>query len=151
MIPILRDYLDSLTALHDDIKQAIATLPTAAFDWVPGPEMNSIAVLIVHTVGAERYWIGEVAGGQPSGRDRPAEFQTEGLNETDLVRHLDGALAVSEGTLAQLMPEDLTALRHSAIHNRDCTAMWALLHALKHTATHLGHIQLTRQMWEERN
>jgi uncharacterized damage-inducible protein DinB len=151
MIPLLRDYFDILTALHNGLKQAIAGLPTAALDWVPGPEMNSIAVLVVHTAGAERYWIGDVAGGQPSGRDRPAEFQTQGLDETDLVSHLDDALAESEKILAQLTLEDLTALRSSPLHDREGTVMWAVLHALEHTANHLGHIQVTRQMVEQAN
>jgi hypothetical protein len=26
---------------------------------------------------------------------------------------------------------------------------WSLLHALEHTALHLGHMQLTRQLWEQ--
>lgn len=26
---------------------------------------------------------------------------------------------------------------------------WSLLHVLDHTAIHLGHIQLTRQLWEQ--
>jgi hypothetical protein len=27
---------------------------------------------------------------------------------------------------------------------------WALCHILKHTALHLGHLQITRQLWEQR-
>jgi uncharacterized damage-inducible protein DinB len=150
MIPLLRDYFDILTALHNGLKQAIAGLPTAALDWVPGPEMNSISVLVVHTAGAERYWIGHVAGGQDTERDRPAEFRTEGLDEAALVAHLDRSLAESERILGQFTLEDLGALCQSAMHKRECTAMWALLHALEHTATHLGHIQVTRQLREER-
>jgi uncharacterized damage-inducible protein DinB len=150
MIPLLRDYFDILTALHNGLKQAIAGLPTAALDWVPGPEMNSIAVLVVHTAGAERYWIGDVAGGQPSGRDRPAEFRTEALDEAALVAHLDRSLAESEQILGKFTLEDLSAVRRSTMHDRECTVMWALLHALEHSANHLGHIQMARQLWEER-
>jgi hypothetical protein len=28
---------------------------------------------------------------------------------------------------------------------------WALLHALEHTAIHLGHIQITQQLWDQKN
>jgi hypothetical protein len=73
------------------------------------------------------------------------------MGEGTLVAHLDRALAECEQTLAQLTLEDLEARRHAAIQDRECTAMWALLHALEHTALHLGHIQLTRQMWERAN
>jgi ankyrin repeat protein len=27
---------------------------------------------------------------------------------------------------------------------------WCLAHALEHTALHLGHMQITRQLWEQR-
>jgi uncharacterized damage-inducible protein DinB len=150
MLPALKDYFDILTTLHDAMKMAIAGLSLEALDWQPGPEMNSIAVLVVHTAGAERYWIGDVAGGQPSGRDRQAEFRTEELDEAALVAHLDRALVESEQILAPLTLEDLSAVRRSTMHDRECTVMWALLHALEHSAIHLGHIQMTRQLWEER-
>jgi hypothetical protein len=26
---------------------------------------------------------------------------------------------------------------------------WIVFHVIEHTATHLGHMQLTKQMWEE--
>ena len=34
--------------LHADIEKVMENLPVEALDWVPGPEMNSIAVLVVH-------------------------------------------------------------------------------------------------------
>jgi uncharacterized damage-inducible protein DinB len=151
VIPILQDYFDSLTVLHDGLKQAISGLPAAALDWTPGPDMNSMAVLVVHTAAAEQYWIANVAGGQDLRRDRPAEFQTEGLDEAALLAHLDRALVENEKILAQLTADDLTAMRRSAMHDRESTAMWALLHALEHTAIHLGHLQVTRQVWEQAN
>ena len=42
--------------VHDDLAKAIDGLPPEALDWVPGAEMNSITVLVVHLCGAERYW-----------------------------------------------------------------------------------------------
>jgi len=67
VLPILEDYLERLQALHESIESAIEGLPQAALDWVPGPDMNSFAVLVTHVAGAERYWIGDVAGRDPSG------------------------------------------------------------------------------------
>ena len=62
------DYLDRLEALHSEVEKALEGLPQAGLDWSPGKGMNSIAVLIVHLTGAERYWVGDVASGDPSGR-----------------------------------------------------------------------------------
>ena len=65
-------YYDRLQTLHQGISEAIADLPQEALDWEPAPSMNSVTVLVVHLTGAERYWIGDVAGQDPSGRIRSA-------------------------------------------------------------------------------
>lgn len=35
--------------------------------------------------------------------------------------------------------------RLQALH----TVAWRLAHALEHTALHLGHMEITRQLWEQ--
>jgi hypothetical protein len=75
------DLYDRFHELHTDAAKALEGLPPKALDWVPGPEMNSIGVLVVHSIGAERYWLG-VALGEPPSRDREAEFQTRRLQGT---------------------------------------------------------------------
>ena len=67
------EYVGRLQSLHDEIKHALEGVAQEALDWAPGPEMNSLAVLVVHLSGAERFWIGDVAAAEPSGRNREAE------------------------------------------------------------------------------
>ena len=110
--------------------------------------MNSMAVLVTHITGAERYWIGDVVAGEPSGRDRSAEFRVKGLPTMALQQRLAGSLAYAKRVLEEMDLQDLPALRLSPRDGRDFTAGWSLLHALEHTAIHTGHIQLTRQLWE---
>ena len=62
--------LDELSELHGEVTKALDDVPAEALDWMPGPEMNSLSILIVHLMGAERYWIGDVVKGDPSFRDR---------------------------------------------------------------------------------
>ncbi|MCI0398119.1 MAG: DUF1572 domain-containing protein [Chloroflexi bacterium] len=150
MLPIFEAYFERLARLHHDMKAAMAGLPQAALDWEPGPGMNSIAVLVAHTAGSERYWIGEVAGQDPAHRHRPAEFETRGLDEAALVARLDEALAHSQGVLTRLAPDDLEAARTTSMWEQPTTAGWALLHALEHTGQHVGHVQMTRQLWEQK-
>lgn len=150
MVPFFADCLARLATMHAEMEKAIAGLPTEALDWSPGPEMNSIAVLVVHTAGAERYWIGDIIGQDPSGRVRAQEFATRGLAEAALRERLQTALAHSQGVLAALLLEDLARPRYSSRHDKDFTAGWALVHALEHTAVHTGHIQLMRQLWEQK-
>lgn len=143
-----QDYLERLQALHHEIAEAIAGLPQAALDWTPAPQANSIAVLVVHLVGAERYWMGDVGLGQPSGRDRAAEFLVAGISSAELVARLESASSYARTALQGLQVADLAAQRVSPRDGQGLTAGWALLHALEHSAIHLGHIQLTRQLWE---
>lgn len=142
------EYLARLEAQHNTIKMALEGLPPAALDWQPGPQMNSIAVLVVHVCGAERYWIGDVAAQEPSGRDRAAEFETEGLAVEALSERLDNSLAYARSALAGMTTAELGESRRSSRHERSFTVAWSLLHALDHTATHTGHIEVTRQFWE---
>ncbi len=149
MLELFENYLDRLQELHDGILQAIGGLPVEALDWVPGPEMNSISVLIVHLAGAERYWIGDVAAGEPSGRVREQEFLVKGLPAANLQERLDGTLAYIRNTLERLSLQDLEAQRVSPWGGGTISVSWALLHALEHTAIHTGQIQITRQLWEQ--
>lgn len=143
------DCLQRLTTMHAEMEKAIAGLSLEALDWSPGLEMNSMAVLVAHTAGAERYWIGDVIGQDPSGRVRAQEFETAGLTESALREKLQAALAHSQGMLAALSLDDLAQPRRSPRDGREVTAGWALAHALEHTAVHTGHLQLMRQLWEQ--
>jgi uncharacterized damage-inducible protein DinB len=143
------DYLERLAALHRDIEQAIGGLTPAALDWTPAPDTNSIAALVTHVAGAERFWIGDMAAQMPSNRDREAEFRAGGLDEAALRQRLAQADDFARQAIESLTLADLDAERRSPRTDRTFTAGWALLHALEHTAMHLGHIQLTRQLWEQ--
>jgi hypothetical protein len=111
--------------------------------------MNSLAVVVTHLAGAQRYWIGDVVGGEPSGRVREAEFQAREQEAGHLLALLDQTLAHSRKTLEGLEAADLGAARVASRDGLIYSVAWCLAHALEHTALHLGHIELTRQMWQE--
>lgn len=140
------DYLQNLKDLHNDILNALKDLPVAALDWSPAADINSIDVLVVHTVGAERFWIGEVVAGDPANRNREAEFKAHGLDGEKLAQRFNGSLEYIRSVLENLTLDDLTSLRNPP--DRERSVAWILGHVLKHTAIHLGHIQLMRQVWE---
>jgi uncharacterized damage-inducible protein DinB len=141
------DYLDRLGDLHNDCKSTIEDLPQAALDWSPIPEMNSIAILIVHIAGAERYWFGDAIAEQPSGRDREGEFNTSDLMHAKLLTRLDEAYQYIESVIAGMKLPDLIEPRISPRDGRQVTVGWSMLHVLKHTALHLGHIEYLRHSW----
>ena len=149
MEQLLSEMIDRLEAIHRAIDGVMTDLPDAALDWSPGPEMNSLAVLLAHTLGAERYWIGDVAGGEPSGRDREAEFRTAGRTTADFAAQAQTTLAHSRTTLTRLTAADLVGVRTAPLFGQRVSAGWAILHALEHTALHAGHMEITRQLWSQ--
>jgi len=135
---------------HADIAQAVEGLPLEALDWVPGAEMNSINVLVAHSLGAERRLIGGVALGEPSNEGREEEFTTRGLSADEVKRRLASADEFLRNALPRISVSDLDVIR-TTHHNEQRSVAWTLLHALEHTGQHLGHIQITRQLWEQKS
>lgn len=147
MHPIFAAYLERLAALHADIEQALEGLSTEALNWAPAPDANSIAVLVTHVAGSERFWIGEKAGGLPANRDRASEFRADSDSAATLRALLDGSLAQAREVLATLDPEALARGAGARWDGMSIDVAWALLHELEHVALHVGHIQITRTWW----
>lgn len=145
-----RDYFDHLQKLHGDIERVLQDLPQEALDWKPGEDMNSLGVLAFHVAGAERYWLGDVLAGESSNRNREVEFYTQDVTEAELKARLSSSLDFSRNVLDGLKLPDLHELRVSPRDGRQFSVGWVLNHALDHIALHLGHMQVTRQFWEQK-
>ncbi|MEZ4668365.1 MAG: DinB family protein [Anaerolineae bacterium] len=143
------EYMERLHDLHHDFVATFEGLPLEALDWVPGQDMNSLCVLVVHTTGSARYWIGDVALGETSNRNRDAEFQVRGLSHVALKARFTALEEYAHAAVERLTIADLPAARSIPGRDKQTTVVWALLHALEHTGIHLGHAQITRQLWEQ--
>ncbi len=110
MYPYYEEYLQLLSNQFDEIKHAIEGLSSEALDWVPGSDMNSMAILAVHTAGATRFWVGDIAGQDESGRVRDLEFKTHDQDPAALIARLDDVLAHCREVLEQLTVDDLVAV-----------------------------------------
>lgn len=143
-----QDCLDILEKLHAEIDTALEGLPQEALDWAPAGDANSIAVLCVHTAASERYWVGDVIARESSGRDRSAEFRTRGVAAADLKARLDASLAYTRGVLERLTVAELPEERTVPPDGRTVRVGWALAHTIEHVGTHVGHIHITRQVWQ---
>ena len=149
MQTFFNEYLNLLQKCHNEIIDALDGLPPAALDWTLGPDTNSISVLVFHLTGAERFWIGDVAAQDPTGRDRDAEFRVRDVRVDILKKRLEDNMEYARTTLEKFTIQDLKTMRVSVKDGREFTVAWALLHALEHTSVHLGQIQLNRQLWEQ--
>jgi uncharacterized damage-inducible protein DinB len=107
-------------------------------------------VLLVHLTASEGYWLG-LALGEPPERVREQEFRVRGLTADELKQRLAAADQFARQTLARIPLADLDIIRTSPRNDKTFTAGWCILHALEHSALHLGHVQLTGQLWEKKN
>ena len=151
MIPFYEALADRFHDLHADVLKNLGPLPAEALDWKPGDETNSVSVLIVHFTGAERFLVGDVIMQDPSNRNRDAEFLVKAVSKEDLILRLKATEDYIRATLEGLRLPDLEATRLHPRHGTQVSVSWALLHALEHTATHVGHIDLTVQLWRQHN
>jgi hypothetical protein len=62
-----------------------------------------------------------------------------------VVRILDGVAAETREVLSTLGAEELEGTREA--RGREVPVRWCILHVIDHTALHLGHMQLTYQLW----
>jgi hypothetical protein len=151
MLPFYEELANQFHELHAAILNNLNVLPEEALDWKPGNETNSVSAIITHITGAERFLIGDVIMQDSSNRNRDAEFLVKGVSKVDLVRRLNDTEAYLRSSLEKLRLPDLEATRLHPRRGIQVSVSWALLHALDHTGTHLGHIELTVQLWQQRS
>ncbi|MCP4417796.1 MAG: DUF664 domain-containing protein [Chloroflexi bacterium] len=144
-------YWKRINDLREQIRKIILQLPGDALNWRPDEEsdnhaMNSVAVLAMHTVGAEHFWIGEVVGNLPATRNRDAEFEVMMGDTAVLVQTFDKVAQQTLAVLEAITQADLDGARLA--RGRNVPVRWAILHVIEHTALHLGHMQITVQLWQ---
>jgi hypothetical protein len=147
----IEGYLAILEDLRGQVKKGLEGLDQEGLDWCPIPgkgdlSTNSLGAIATHLAGSETYWMKEIIAGQPIHRDREAEFVAKGAGVSELQARLDGAAQATKAVLSSFPPSRLDEERK--FRDRKVTVRWGILHVIEHTATHLGHIQLTRQLWE---
>ena len=146
----LDNYINRMEDLRNQVSSLIADLPAEALNWRPieGKDdhaTNSLAVLAAHVAGAEHFWIAEVVGGQPATRDREAEFVTVTNDASELIRLSEKVAQETREVFSTLSKSDLNDTRQA--RDRIVPVRWCILHVIEHTALHLGHMQITYQLW----
>ncbi len=140
--------LNELTAVHKKARTTVEKLGETGIHWrPPASDTNQAAVIVTHMCGSEAQWIGEYAGGVPSDRSRESEFGSPQTTVKGLLTLLDKAEASSHAALskhnsASLSKPAITGRADFKGTVRDC-----VLHALTHESEHVGHLELTLQLW----
>lgn len=150
MISELDNYRQRLADLYQQVRSLIDGLTVEALNWYPMGEeaaeaAPSLAVWVAHICGAAHFWISEVIGGAPASRDRKAEFATQVTDPSVLFQLMQQTSVEINAVFARLEDADLDATR--VVEGRNVPVRWGLLHVIDHTSLHLGHMQLTYQLW----
>jgi hypothetical protein len=133
--------------LHEKLREQVRGLDAGTLNWKPLPLANSIAVLIVHTLGSEREMIRAVRS-LPTERDREAEFKAE-AEASDLLALLDEVGRELEEHLGAMTAGDLTELRPRGDRPPRPGLEW-LLSNYGHAREHLAQVELTKQLYDSR-
>jgi hypothetical protein len=150
MLKEIQAYLTKLGDLRNQAKALLEGLPPEALDWRPIQgegelATNSLAVMAVHLAGSQTYWMKEIIGRTPIQRDREAEFAAKGVGLADLKARLDAAGKIVEEVLSPLSERQMEEERK--FRDKPITVRGGILQVIDHVAQHIGHMQLTRQLW----
>ena len=146
MDAIVTEAVRTFTEQEERFLAVITRLSTNALNWSPGPNMNSLSVLTVHTWSAAVAWT-ERATGHEIARDREAEFHVV-RDEAALASLVCRQAMHVREAIQTLVPADFATLR-ARPNGEAFTVAYCLIHALEHTQEHLGQALLTRQLWEQ--
>jgi hypothetical protein len=155
MLPFAQAVDTFLTRLWSEARAQLEGLPGDDLnEWKPRhlDDANTFYALATHLIGAGEYWVLHAAAGWPIQRNRRAEFQARGDLAT-LQARAERWLANAREALASLTDADLQRVfERQADPAQGITAVrWTvaecLVHAVEHTALHVGHLQIQRQLW----
>jgi uncharacterized damage-inducible protein DinB len=109
-----------------------------------GERTNAVAALVTHCCGVTEFWLGHVALGRQSTRDRAAEFVTT-ATVAELHELVDRTVAAAVEDLGRLDAGEGTDDNHGRVHllDGDGSDASAVLHVLEELYQHLGHMEVT--------
>jgi DinB superfamily len=135
--------------LHRQLRDVVSGLDADALNWVPTPGANSIATIITHVVGSEAETLRSLAG-LACDRDREAEFEVRESTRDQVLELLDEADDLIAAVTALIGVERLESgltLPTLPVDEARLGLTW-LVGNYGHAKEHLGHVELTRQLYE---
>lgn len=145
MDPVVAKIAEQFKVVHGQLRDEVRGLSIEELNWKPAAETNSIAALVVHTLGSEAEVL-RTAANVPGTRDRDAEFLATADDPDALLRHLDEGDAYLDEMAARITAADLAAMRERAGRGPETGLHW-LVTNYGHAREHLAHIQLTKQLY----
>jgi hypothetical protein len=152
VIPIVRRHL---AIQADRFTEVVKAAPEAAINWRPSDETtNSIAQLVRHVLAYQEFFLATTLAESVIHDEAAFErmhaqsLRDEPATRDQLLGLLADARARMEEQMARLEALDVEE-NVVAFSGRSVSRLSMLVRAPVHAAEHLGHAELTRQMWEQ--
>lgn len=156
MLGEVQGALQMLADLHESIKEQYAGIDAAGLNWVPEGEeaTNSLYAIGLHIAAAERVILGYVLNEKflidwPEIKQDGGIFKVSGESTERVFGLLDESLALIHEKLPTVSSEMLDQERRTR-NGLAKNARWWMLHLIDHAANHLGHLELSRQLYLSR-
>ena len=145
--PEIELYIEELAALRAEMLKHCDGLSEEALNWKPPiQDTNSLYQLITHVTGSDAFWLLYIVGGIAVQRDRAAEFMASGADLSAIRAQIESNAARSNEVLRKLSADDLARVHETNLDAHD--GRWCIMHIIEHWSRHVGHAELTRQLWE---
>ncbi len=146
---------------YEELAQLLADLPAEALLWRPfeespwqGPS-STLGLIIAHSVSSAvyllrraEYAMGRCEWADVDGDEGQEEFGPANHDPAYLQARIQRTQAYVHQLLDSLSAVDLEQSRaHPKRTNRIFSARYDIIHAFEHMSQHIGHGQLTRQLW----
>ena len=146
---------------YEQMVELLDGLPPEALIWKPfehspwqGPS-NSIGFIVAHAVSSTvyllrqvEYCLGHIPWEEVDGDEGPVEFGPANHDLAYLQARVQRTQTYVRQLLTSLAPGDLDASRnHPQRADILLSARYAIGEAIEHMSQHIGHGQLTRQLW----
>jgi uncharacterized damage-inducible protein DinB len=149
-LPLLGGILTMMDFAHRNMTEIIADLPDEALVWQPASDMGSLSGIICHTMYCETFMIRRAANEDVSysTEDNDATWRTAEHREELIARIAEG-----DAIMKRILPIMTVAGMEERFHawGEDSTQSGGdlIAEAATHTTMHWGHMQMTRQLWEQ--
>lgn len=143
MVEVVQRILDRQAERYGKVVDA---LPEDALNWRPGnEETNSVAQLIRHTTAVQNLLLARALG-ESVAHDQEESLRHDPATKEELHGLLADAKAKKDEQLARLDHMDMSEM----LDNGRAPRAHFVIHTADHGQEHLGHAELTKQLWEQR-
>lgn len=145
----VKGYLDTMDGLRRAMRQVIEGMDAQGLNWNPLPgEANSLYAIVAHVCATEPALIHRRITGQPpaGGQDNP--FAARGDSPQELIDRLVQLEQTTRSLIEGLTDKDLDrAIEQGGGRPARTLREWISTN-LRHQALHLGHMEITKQLYQ---